>query len=266
GWQSLILQMLNSGLIEIAYDQRHTLKITNAGRAVLFEKKKVQLVKMDQVQKQKEEQSKKTKTTGKRDRVRDELFEVLRGLRKQVATKQGVPPYIVFSDVSLEEMAASKPITELEMRSISGVGEKKWQLYGEVFINAILTFDGKPNIALPKAALAARRVNKSPETGKTHLETLQLFNRGFSITQIADQRQIQERTISSHLVELYARGEKIDLKRILSKTELREVLQVMERMAPPFLLRAIFDALDGKLSYDKIKFALAYYHREVEVD
>jgi ATP-dependent DNA helicase RecQ len=98
------------------------------------------------------------------------------------------------------------------------------------------------------------------------LETLQLFNRGFSITQIADQRQIQERTISSHLVELYARGEKIDLKRILSKTELREVLQVMERMAPPFLLRAIFDALDGKLSYDKIKFALAYYHREVEVD
>jgi len=237
--------MLNSGLIEIAYDQRHTLKVTNTGRAVLFENKKVQLVKMDQVQKQKEEQSKKVKTKGKRDRVRDELFEVLRGLRKQVATKQGVPPYIVFSDVSLEEMAAAKPITELEMRRISGVGEKKWQLYGEIFINAILTFDGKPNIVLPKATSAARKANNIPKTGKTHLETL---------------------TISSHLVELYARGEKIDLKRILSKAELREILQVMERMAPPFFLRPIYDALDGKMAYDKIKFALAYYHREVEVD
>ncbi len=266
GWQSLILQMLNSGLIEIAYDQRHTLKVTNTGRAVLFENKKVQLVKMDQVQKQKEEQSKKVKTKGKRDRVRDELFEVLRGLRKQVATKQGVPPYIVFSDVSLEEMAAAKPITELEMRRISGVGEKKWQLYGEIFINAILTFDGKPNIVLPKATSAARKANNIPKTGKTHLETLQLFNRGFSIPQIADQRQIHEKTISSHLVELYARGEKIDLKRILSKAELREILQVMERMAPPFFLRPIYDALDGKMAYDKIKFALAYYHREVEVD
>ncbi|MFK7807151.1 MAG: DNA helicase RecQ [Saprospiraceae bacterium] len=266
GWNSLILQMLNSGLIEIAYDQRSVLKVTNAGRAVLFDGKKVQLVKMDQDRKRKEVEAAKVKTTGKRDRVRDELFEVLRGVRKQVAVKQGVPPYIVFSDVSLEEMAAAKPITELEMRRINGVGDKKWQLYGEIFINAILTFDGKPNITFTKPKTAARKTKSISTTGKTHLETLQLFNRGYSIAQIAMQRQIQERTISSHLVELYARGEKIDLKRILTKSELGEILQVMERMSPPFMMRPIFDALDGKMDYNKIQFALAYYHREVEVD
>lgn len=265
-WMSLILQMLNSGLIEIAYDQRNVLKVTNAGRAVLFENKKVQLVKMDQAKKQKEEKAKKAKPTGKRERVRDELFEVLRGVRKQVAVKQGVPPYIVFSDVSLEEMAAAKPITELEMRRISGVGEKKWQLYGEIFINAILTFDGKPNVKLSKYKTITKTSKPVPTTGKTHLETLQLFNRGFSIAQIAIERQIQERTISSHLVELYARGEKIDLRRILSKAELKEILQVMETMAPPYLMRPIFDAFDGRISYDKIKFALAYFHKEIEVD
>lgn len=265
-WLNLLLQMLNSGLVEIAYDQRHVLKVTEAGRAVLFNNRKIQLVKMDSIQKRRAEQGQQPKTEAKRDRVRDELFEVLRGIRKQVAVKQGVPPYIVFSDASLEEMAAAKPITELEMRRISGVGEKKWQLYGEIFINAILTFDGKPKVSFQRASVNSNSKPTAAPAGKTHQETLQLFKRGFSIPQIAMERQIQERTVTSHLTELYARGEKIDLKRIVSKSELKEILQAMETMSPPYLLRPIFDAFDGRMSYDKIKFALAYYHREVEVD
>jgi ATP-dependent DNA helicase RecQ len=138
-WLNLILQMLNNGLIEIAYDQRHVLKVTDSGKAVLFNQRKIQLVKMDSILQRRAEQQ-QAKVVTKPDRVRDELFEILREVRKRIAVKQGVPPYIVFADTALEEMAANKPITELEMRRISGVGDKKWELYGEAFISAILTF------------------------------------------------------------------------------------------------------------------------------
>ena len=265
-WQNLMAQILNNGLVEIAYDQHHVLKVTDKGKEVLFKNRKVPLVKIEAINKRKAQQSKQNLQATKRDRVRDELFEVLRGLRRQIAVKQGVPPYIVFSDASLEEMAACRPVTEIDMRRISGVGEKKWQLYGEQFINAILRFQGKPPITIPKPTPIPSSSKRNIPAKGTHLETLQLFNRGFSIAQISTHRQISEDTIAKHLIELYARGEQIDLKRILKNSEMVEIIKVVETQSPPFLLRPIYEKLGGRIDFQKIMFALAYYHREVEAN
>ncbi len=253
-WQSLILQMLNSGLIEIAYDQHNVLKVTSPGKEVLFNGKKVQLVRMDSIKKRKEEQEKLAKPKTKRERVRDELFESLRELRKQIARKKGVPPYIVFADATLEEMAATRPITELEMRRVSGVGDTKYNQYGTIFINAILAF------------IAEKEKTDDRITGETHAVTLQHYNRGFTVPQIAIERNLQENTIYNHLVELYARGEKIDIKRFVAPDDLTKILQVIERLDAPFKLKTIYEALNEEVPYHNIKFALAYYHREVAVD
>ncbi len=250
-WQLLLLQMLNSGLIEIAYDYHNVLRITEAGKAVLFDNKKMQLVKMTSVKERQQKAKTKVKVQSKRERVRDELFEVLRQLRKDLARKRGVPPYIIFSDATLEEMAAERPVTEFDMHRISGVGEKKFAQYGEDFINAILGFIGTQSQSGTKVK------------GDSQVLTLQLYNRGFTPDQISIERDIQLGTVYNHLTELYARGQKIDWKKLISKKELDLTIQQLERSGEPFRLKELHEALEGKISYDRIKFAIAYYHKVV---
>jgi len=66
------------------------------------------------------------------------LFEALRALRTKLAKEQNVPPYVIFPDKTLTEMAIVKPVTEGQMLDISGVGETKLSRYGKVFLNAII--------------------------------------------------------------------------------------------------------------------------------
>jgi len=78
------------------------------------------------------------------------LFEVLRNLRREIANKKGVPAYIVFSDVTLRDMARRKPSTPDEFLKVSGVGLKKEEQYGTVFLNAIKTYCLENSIEIEK--------------------------------------------------------------------------------------------------------------------
>ena len=99
--------------------------------------------------------------------------------------------------------------------------------------------------------------------GDTQVLTLQLYNRGFTPDQISIERDIQLGTVYNHLTELYARGQKIDWKKLISKKELDLTIQQLERSGEPFRLKELHEALEGKISYDRIKFAIAYYHKVV---
>jgi ATP-dependent DNA helicase RecQ len=71
------------------------------------------------------------------------LWEKLRGLRLEIAKEQGVPPYMVFNDKTLKEMAVRRPATREALLDISGVGERKAELYGERFLQLILQNDDR---------------------------------------------------------------------------------------------------------------------------
>jgi len=144
-WQHYMLQLLNYGYIEIAHDQHGVLKLTPASQRVLFENEKVQLVRFATIKERQEAEKARPKQAAKPQRVRDELFEKLRQLRIELARERGVPPYIIFNDATLEEMAAARPMTDEEMKNISGVGERKLHLYGTYFIDAIIKFAGPGN-------------------------------------------------------------------------------------------------------------------------
>jgi ATP-dependent DNA helicase RecQ len=142
-WLYYIQQLVHLGYAEPAAEEHYALKLTANGRKVLFEDEKVQFARFVSLKERKaaeKVQAKKQEPQGQRRRVRDELFEVLRKLRQQVALKQGVPPYVVFSDATLEEMAAMRPRNRDEFRSISGVGEMKLERYGNDFLEAIRSF------------------------------------------------------------------------------------------------------------------------------
>ncbi|GAB4254747.1 MAG: DNA helicase RecQ [Saprospiraceae bacterium] len=133
-WFQYINQLILQGLLEVAYEDHNKLRLTPAAREVLFNGKKVKLVKAEILKKRQEA---KPEVKPKRERVRDDLFLHLRQLRLEIARERGVPPYIIFSDASLEEMAAMRPTTEADFAQISGVGEKKLEEFGRTFIKAI---------------------------------------------------------------------------------------------------------------------------------
>lgn len=136
-WRYYIQQLLNLGYIEIALDQNKVVRLTSASKRVLFEKEQVQLVRLQTQKARREAEKVKAKKPTKRQRARNELFELLRQLRKKLARERGVPPYIIFSDATLEEMAVSHPVSDFEMRRVSGVGERKLHLYGDQFMAVI---------------------------------------------------------------------------------------------------------------------------------
>lgn len=149
-WQDYLLQMLQMGYIEIAYNEGNKVKITDIGNDVLFGRKTAQLCVIDHSAKEEPKSKPKLRleiptitipglppTTGIED---PKLFEALRALRMTCANEEGFPPYIIFSDKVLHALATIKPTTLEQFGNISGIGEHKKQKYGSRFITLIQKF------------------------------------------------------------------------------------------------------------------------------
>ena len=132
-WQSFISQLLRTG--ELEKDREHrTIALTQEGLNALRERREFVFFKPRAVART----SKKRRGAGPGAPAADEdIFQRLRTLRKRLADEQGVPPYVIFSDAALRDMAARKPATPREFRSISGVGDVKLERFGSVFLEAI---------------------------------------------------------------------------------------------------------------------------------
>lgn len=140
-WQDYLLQMLQMGFFEVAYNEHGAMKVTPLGWRVLKGEMPVQLVllqkKTDEIPvvHARKVSSKKPKA------AEGSLFERLRQLRKRLADEQGYPPYIVLSDQSLHELASVKPRTMEQFGMIHGIGEYKRKKYGEIFLKEIRKVD-----------------------------------------------------------------------------------------------------------------------------
>lgn len=146
-WQDYLLQMLQMGFIEIAYNEGNKVRITDIGNDVLYGKKTAQLCVIDHSVKEMPKHKPKLRleipsitipglppTTGIED---PKLFEALRALRMTCANEEGLPPYIVFSDKVLHALATIKPTSMEQFGNISGIGEHKKQKYGTRFLTLI---------------------------------------------------------------------------------------------------------------------------------
>ena len=143
-WNSYLLQMLQLGIIDVAYEEGNHLRITDYGRDILHSMRQVQLSKFVYEHSfGKKEKPEKAKGQGRLPvdvPVNEKLISRLKELRYAVAKKQGVPPYIVFSDRVLVVIAAERPLTKAEFATLYGVGERKTELYWEAFTAAVRKF------------------------------------------------------------------------------------------------------------------------------
>ncbi len=139
-WQSFISELLRLGHLE-REPERRTLLLTQEGLRALKEQRPFEFAKPRAVQKTRKTRG---RDAGPTESATDDdcLFQALRVVRKGIADEQGVPPYVVFSDATLRELAARKPATLTAFRQVSGVGDVKLERYGETFLEAIRSNGG----------------------------------------------------------------------------------------------------------------------------
>lgn len=143
-WQDYLLQMLQLGYFEIAYNENNHLKITTTGKEVLFGRATAQLAVIRREEAANQPKYRRKAATpqqelplGLPNTENTDLFQALRELRKQLADEEVLPPYIILSDKVLHLLSISRPTTVEEFGNISGVGEYKKKKYGKAFVNLI---------------------------------------------------------------------------------------------------------------------------------
>ena len=147
-WHDYLLQMLQLGYFEIAYNENNHLKITPAGSDVLFGRATARLVVIRREEANETKRGRKRKPPvlskelplGLPNTENEDLFEALRELRKRLADEEALPAYIVLSDKVLHLLSTSRPTTIEEFGNISGIGEYKKKKYGKEFVSLIRKF------------------------------------------------------------------------------------------------------------------------------
>lgn len=197
-WNQYFNQLISLGYLYLAHEDYNKVKLTPAARRVLFDGEQVELVKMTTIKARREQEDKKTKERATVKRERLGLFDELREVRKELAREFGIPPYLVFNDVTLQEMTEQKPVTDAEMGRITGVGERKLHRFGEQFMAVI-----KKHV---------RREDKEARGDlSTHEASYLAYAAGETVEEIADRRKLSPNTVQGHLAKCYVEGLAPDL-------------------------------------------------------
>lgn len=240
-WQDYLMQFIHQGLLEIAYDDHHKLRLTNQSHKVLFEKQLVQLTHPVNYREVAQQAAPKTKE----ERLREELFDILRKNRKAMAQEENMPAYVIFSDATLRDLALQRPANSNDLLKIDGMGHEKARKYGPRFLETIKNFK-----------------IESGDKGSTYLLTHRMLGKGLSVEEIAKERGINPSTIRSHVAHLYENDHNINLLDFITENELHKVKQAINAVGANNGLKVIFEHLGEEIDYDKIRLALAWYHKE----
>ena len=257
-WADYIMQMLNAGVMDIAYDEGHIFKLNEYSWAILKGQKRLRLANFVSFAEKQELLNSRAINIDTDDLPMDEnLFVQLKILRKNIASEEGLPPYIIFSDKSLHAMASYKPQNEQQMLQINGVGEQKMRKYGSGFLQKIIQYCQNNDIDQIPVKIKTSSIKK--EKVNTYQETFSMYEQGLSAESIAEQRMLSVNTVLGHLVKLKEDGFEVDLKKFVD----RKTYEKVNKLAKELEIRAndplkpIFELLEGNVTYGEIKIALS---------
>ncbi len=252
--KDLIYFLITEGYIETFGDKYPVLRLTPSASKVLFESEKVTI-------KRKIEKSIEAQI----DEVYDaKLFEILKVLRKRISEETHVPPFIVFSDTSLKQMATYFPTSEDQMLKISGVGDSKFDKYGNRFLETIIPYVSENNITPKEIPIETPKkkssVESSPKVNTAEI-SYNLFKQGKSIKEIAEERGFVTTTIETHLLKYFENGENIDLSKYIHSNYEQDIYNAIDTYGAE-KLRVLKDALPEGVSYFDIKYFLIKYKQK----
>jgi ATP-dependent DNA helicase RecQ len=243
-WNQYLIQLINLGYCEIAFHQQNKIKITPFAKKILFEGEKVQLSAVQKISKIKSETKERVSRT-----TANSLFETLRKLRSEIAKEEGVPAYIIFNDATLKQLETERPMSDDEFLNIDGVGKAKLEKYGDAFIKTIIEFQKSKTV-------------RAKKEGSTYKETLEMYQNGLSVDEIAVKRNLGVSTIASHLAKLYSDGHTIDFSSYITAEEISKIAEAKIKLESPNALKPYFDYFEEQIGYDKIRIGLAVIEKE----
>ncbi len=260
-WQNLIKQLFINNYLAESKDEFPVLKLTEESKLILFKNKKVELQKVKELAKAVTVNEIETQYPETELSHNSELFDKLRNIRREQAEKENVPPYVIFSDATLMELATYLPQTKEELNEISGFGTFKIEKYGELFLSVIVEFCEQNNLSSlifnkkPKKKREPKTVNKSP--AGTFTTSYQMFKAGNSIEEIANIRNLAINTIQNHLVNFVTVGT-IKPSELMDTNKIEPILEIAKSQSI-ISLKAIKEELGEDYSYFEIHIAIAYY-------
>lgn len=270
-WQSIIRELAHLGFLDMEGDRYPTLSLNEKSRRILVGGEQVFLTKPSI------ESVEVRKSRVDTDEAFDhELFEILRDLRKALADEEVLPPYVIFHDATLKEMAAYYPSDTLALANIIGVGEVKLQKYGDKFVETITEYcvdkGIEPKQIAPKRPARAAMTAKTPSTtfpsseapevmSATIMETLGLCNRDLTLKEIAEKRSLAVSTIMSHIEKLVLSGEDVALDNFIP-VEKQEIIQEAMQDLGLEMLRPIKERLGEDFSYNELRLVRAQVLRD----
>jgi ATP-dependent DNA helicase RecQ len=253
----LIAQLVGSGLLAKSLGKYPVLTITKEGVRFLEKGGDLELAKPEV------DRSVSSKRAGGLD-YDLALFEELRVLRRQLAEELAVPPFVVFGDVSLREMAYYFPQDSESFARISGVGARKLEQFGQAFTRLIKAFvleHGGKQREKPAKNLPATAEVVVLNQAKFYDKTRELVQKKVPFLRIAKHQGIEPRTVVNHLEKMLDAGESVDLEYLkLPKDRFESIRQGFVACGDE-QLAVVFKYLAGKYSYDELRLARLLLHR-----
>lgn len=185
------------------------------------------------------------------------LFEKLRALRKRIASQKNIAPFIIFGDVSLREMCIYFPTNKREFLNIKGVGEKKLEDFGNLFMKVIREHLEGSDIA-SKSIIEDNCRLRSRHLSKNYQKTKELILKKLPIKEIAIIQKVKESRIIYHIDKLADGGEKIDISYLLPSKEILDKIKSAFEKFGIGQLSPIYSYFNGEFSYDKIRLVRSF--------
>jgi ATP-dependent DNA helicase RecQ len=255
-----IYQLIGQGALLQLGDQYPVLKLNDASREVMRGQRSVRLVQSVRRKKGERPQASKAAEVSW-EGVDSGLFEALRVLRRTLAAERGVPPYVVFSDATLRELARLRPSTLERMRAVYGVGDTKLRDFGERFLELVGHYSRSHGLSLDISRTTPTRSAPAPER-KTVRSTaaglaFALFREGTAIEDVMHQLNRSRATVYDYLAD-FIRAERPSSVAAWVADDVYARVAEAARQCGTERLKPIFLALGEKLDYDTIRIVLAH--------
>ncbi|HVM71463.1 MAG TPA: DNA helicase RecQ [Anaerolineales bacterium] len=246
-WMHLARQLVQMGYL-IQESEYRTLSLSPKAGAALKNRSPI----LGQLQEVEERASKKANQ--QELEYNHALFALLRAKRKELADAAGVPPYVIFADRTLVEMAAYCPKSPERLLAISGVGQVKMRQYGEAFLEILRSYCQKHG--LPEKAKQTQRAKD--DSGRRFMLIGEAFNAGDSLAELMERYQVTSATILGHLARYVEAGKPLrHAEELLALSSASPDQQAAAFAAfdelGTALLKPVFDKLNGAVNYDELK-------------
>ena len=201
-----------------------------------------------------------------KESMQQDLYKTLKAVRYELANEENVAAFQIFSDATLVEMASYLPLTKSDLAKISGFGDIKLARYGDAFLDALIDYCVANNIAtkinskMPKHSTKKTSTEKTTDTKKA---SLQLFQLGRSVTEIAAERNLSVTTIETHLAHFIFTGD-LQLNELVANKKIQPIMNAVEKNNTLMELAPVKLQLGDGYSYGEIRAVINYIRRMKE--